>query len=336
MTSYLSAEKECILPALYQALKLLSKAKRKSGILLPEEILIKEDRTPVTIYDFALQALFNMTLATYFPSDPIMGEEKAAELKRPENSHFAGRVVEVVTSFAPDASKSEIYDAIDLSLSSGGKKGRFWVIDPIDGTKGFIGRGQYCPALALIEEGKPIFGALACPRLKAGGHFESEKGVILMAIKNRGTKAIHLTSDMSHGVQVRALGKEEELIYCEPPSYVTRHSSTLAKKLVRLLHDRSRSLKLDGQVKYAAVALGLAPLYFRFPKKGRAAEKIWDHAAGALIVQEAGGKVTDLLGQSLDFGAGITLANNWGLIASSGEPLHSLTERAARSLLEPQ
>ena len=53
-------------------------------------------------------------------------------------------------------------------------------------------------------------------------------------------------------------------------------------------------------------------------------ERIWDHAAGSLIVEEAGGQVTDLEGASLDFSAGWTLLRNRGMIATNGRLHHQL------------
>jgi 3'(2'), 5'-bisphosphate nucleotidase len=58
-------------------------------------------------------------------------------------------------------------------------------------------------------------------------------------------------------------------------------------------------------------------------------DKIWDHAAGALIVEEAGGCVTDLVGRPLDFGAGRVLSHNEGVVASNGR-LHSAVLEAVQ------
>ncbi|NJO20524.1 MAG: 3'(2'),5'-bisphosphate nucleotidase, partial [Spirulinaceae cyanobacterium RM2_2_10] len=65
---------------------------------------------------------------------------------------------------------------------------------------------------------------------------------------------------------------------------------------------------------------GQAALYLRLPspKTPDYREKIWDHAAGALVVEEAGGRVTDMHGQPLDFSLGAKLVNNQGIVASNG------------------
>lgn len=80
------------------------------------------------------------------------------------------------------------------------------------------------------------------------------------------------------------------------------------------------SLRMDSQAKYGVVARGQAALYLRLssPKTPDYVEKIWDHAAGALLVEEAGGRVTDMHGQPLNFGLGRTLAQNRGVVVSNG------------------
>ena len=77
---------------------------------------------------------------------------------------------------------------------------------------------------------------------------------------------------------------------------------------------------MDSLAKQAVIASGGAEIFFRTLSKkepGRR-EKIWDVAAGALAIEEAGGRITDLEGQDLDFGAGLTLARNPGLVATNG------------------
>jgi 3'(2'), 5'-bisphosphate nucleotidase len=80
------------------------------------------------------------------------------------------------------------------------------------------------------------------------------------------------------------------------------------------------SLRMDSQAKYAAVAAGQASLYLRLPspKSPNYREKIWDHAAGVIVVQEAGGTVSDMTGKPLDFTKGAKLEDNRGVIVSNG------------------
>ena len=76
--------------------------------------------------------------------------------------------------------------------------------------------------------------------------------------------------------------------------------------------------RIDSQCKYAAVARGDASIYLRLPTSAEYREKIWDHAAGAIVVEEAGGTVTDVHGNALDFSCGRKLENNQGIISTNG------------------
>lgn len=85
---------------------------------------------------------------------------------------------------------------------------------------------------------------------------------------------------------------------------------------------RKKPLRVYSMAKYAAIARGEAEIYMRFARMGYK-EKIWDHAAGVLLVQEAGGVVTDAGGRPVDFSKGIYLEGlDRGIIACSGLQLH--------------
>jgi 3'(2'), 5'-bisphosphate nucleotidase len=92
------------------------------------------------------------------------------------------------------------------------------------------------------------------------------------------------------------------------------------ESLAKVLGITQPSLRLDSQAKYGAVARGDAAIYLRLPspKTPEYRERIWDHAAGALIVEEAAGQVTDALGADLDFSQGRRLEKNQGIVASNG------------------
>jgi 3'(2'), 5'-bisphosphate nucleotidase len=87
---------------------------------------------------------------------------------------------------------------------------------------------------------------------------------------------------------------------------------------------------MDSQAKHVMVAAGEADLLVRFPRDGYR-EAIWDQAAGALLIEEAGGRMTDLAGQPLDFSAGRRLVRNVGLMASNG-----LLHEASLNALSPR
>jgi 3'(2'), 5'-bisphosphate nucleotidase len=88
-------------------------------------------------------------------------------------------------------------------------------------------------------------------------------------------------------------------------------------------------VRLDGQTKYAVVARGEVSIYLRLPAREDYREKIWDHAAGMIVVEEAGGRVSDAMGKPLDFSWGRYLELNRGIVATNG-PIHDRVLRAVR------
>jgi 3'(2'), 5'-bisphosphate nucleotidase len=89
---------------------------------------------------------------------------------------------------------------------------------------------------------------------------------------------------------------------------------------------------MDSQAKYGVVARGDATLYLRLPSAKHAdyREKIWDHAAGTLIIQAAGGRVTDMHGKPLDLTSDYKMRDNRGVVASHGARHDAVIEALAR------
>ena len=89
----------------------------------------------------------------------------------------------------------------------------------------------------------------------------------------------------------------------------------------------------DDRAARAVVARGEACIYLRLPKSATYQEKIWDHAAGVVVVEQAGGRVTDAYGRELDFSLGRELTANSGIVATNGL-LHDQVLAAVRPALE--
>jgi 3'(2'), 5'-bisphosphate nucleotidase len=89
-------------------------------------------------------------------------------------------------------------------------------------------------------------------------------------------------------------------------------------RILRELSSHASPMLMDGQTKQVLLAAGAAELLMRIPIDPEYRETIWDQAAGALLVEEAGGRVTDLDGRPLDFTTGRHLSRNTGLVASNG------------------
>ncbi|MFC2049512.1 3'(2'),5'-bisphosphate nucleotidase, partial [Chlamydiota bacterium] len=298
MTTTYVREREAAIESVVQASDL---ARRMQGQLAALDIVNKEDLSPVTITDFSVQALINMHLMRAFPNDEIMGEEDALFLRNPQHVTIKEKVIEQIEKIFPGTSEMAILDAIDRGGSKGGPKERFWVLDPIDGTRGFIQQEPYAIALALVEEGKVVLGVLGCPRFDLKGHKE---GALFVAVRGHGTTMIPYDTFEKIPLHVH---ESKDLIYCEPHTLSQTHSHSLAFEVSKRIKAHPHPFRLDSQCKYAHVAKGDAAIYLRLPTRIAHDEYIWDHAAGAIVVEEAGGKVTDMHGKPLDFSQGISL-----------------------------
>jgi len=299
-------------------------AKNMQGKLENLYVVNKEDLSPVTLTDFSVQALINLHLTAAFPAVPIMGEEDSLFLRNPQHVLIKEKVTQQIEEFFPKIKEAEILEAIDKGGFRGSPKARFWVLDPIDGTRGFISNEQYAIALALIEEGEVVLSFLGCPRLSLK---KFPKGGIFVAAKGEGCTFVPYDGSREQPVHVRSGDEAREITYCEPHATSKTHSHSKAFEIAKFLHAHPSPSRMDSQCKYAIVAGGDASVYLRIPVKPSNKEKIWDHAPGALIVEEAGGKVTDLDGKKLDYTHGETLVNNRGILATNGA-LHDLVLEA--------
>jgi len=277
--------------------------------------MIKSDCSPVTMADFGVQAIVHRYLANHFPTDPIVAEEDSQELA--ENTELLDRIEAGLNEVDDPWGRDEIMHHLELGGHSGGPAGRFWTLDPIDGTKGFIRGDQYAIALALIENGRPILGILGCPHLEmalaAGG--DSRRGWIFAAGDGE-PFAKSVADQVKQPIRVSGVTDTAGIRLCE--SFESGHSSHGTSAIIaKELGVHLDPLRMDSQAKYAGVAAGMADTYLRLPTRKEYREKIWDHAAGVYILEKAGGKVSDVLGQDLDFSQGRTLANNRGVIAAT-------------------
>lgn len=277
--------------------------------LVDGETLHKSDRSPVTIADFASQAIICSALAEESAITAIVGEERAGALRTPAAAELRARVTGFVNQASGrHASEDHVLAWIDLGAFDPARASRYWTLDPIDGTKGFLRGGHYAIALALIDHGEVVLAALACPGWDC----------VLTAARGEGTLQHPLRADATgQASPVRVSPHPSELRFCE--SVEAQHSDhSQAARIAANLGITQPPLRMDSQAKYAAVARGDAAIYLRMPTRADYRELIWDHAAGMLIVQEAGGRVTDINGAPLDFGHGRTLEMNAGIIASHG------------------
>lgn len=279
------------------------------------EVLDKKDNSPVTIADFASQAVICHEIGNAFPSDPIIAEEDSTALRMPENCGFERDIHSLIQEHYRSSTTDEIQSWIDRG---GAKENspRFWTLDPIDGTKGFVRRDQYAVSLALIVDGQIEIGILGCPNF---GTLNKTGHSLFYAVRGQGAYSTSLESDCApQQIHVTSTSDPAQSRFCE--SFESGHSSHNTSSLIATsLGITQQPIRMDSQAKYAAVAAGMAEAYLRLPTKTGYWEKIWDHAGGALVLQEAGGTVTDIYGKPLDFSQGYELRQNRGVIVTNGQ-----------------
>ena len=308
-------EKQVALAAVTAAAQLCEQVRRAKNL----STFTKADRSPVTLADLGSQALICRYLSEAF-AEPIIAEEDAQMLSDRDLLH---QITDYIQQQLPDATPEEIAAWIDKGNANIAP--RYWTLDPIDGTKGFIRGDQYAIALALIEQGQVKVGVLGCPALS----FPPNKGVLFVAVQDEGTYLTDLDGDHTQPVHVNQTDIEQvRLIESVEAAHSDRPQQEAISKILGLTQT---PIRMDSQAKYGAVARGDADLYLRIPlpQDSSRRENIWDHAAGAIVVSEAGGRVTDLDGQPLDFSVGAKLAQNRGIVASNGS-IHEQVLKAVK------
>jgi 3'(2'), 5'-bisphosphate nucleotidase len=297
----------------------------------PTGVVTKGDRSPVTVADFGAQAVVSRELRAAFPHVPLVAEEDTGDLLAPERAELRARITGYVGRVLPGQTDAETLAAIAAGGYAGGATGRFWTLDPIDGTKGFLRGGQYAVALALIEAGQVILGVLGCPNLPRSAAPDMGRGCLFTAVRGEGARQRELAGAAETLIRVDTIDDPTQAAFCE--SVEASHSSHgEAAQIAARLGVSAPPVRMDSQCKYGVVARGDASIYLRLPTRADYEEKIWDHAAGMLVIEEAGGRVTDARGQSLDFSRGRTLAVNSGIVATNGR-LHDRVLAAVSAVL---
>ncbi|KAL5982705.1 hypothetical protein ACLOJK_016781 [Asimina triloba] len=316
--------------------------------LLQSDVQSKSDKSPVTVADYGSQALVSFVLGKELQSFSLVAEEDSGDLRKDESKETLKRITKLINetissdggySISP-LSEEDVLDAIDCGKSEGGPLGRHWVLDPIDGTKGFLRGDQYAIALALLDEGRVVLGVLACPNLPpvpigrlCEPSFQSTVGCLLSAAVGAGTHMQLLDGSAPPlKVHVTSIDNPSEASFFE--SFEAAHSlHGLSSSIAKKLGVQAPPVRIDSQAKYAALARGDGAIYLRFPHKGYR-EKIWDHAAGCIVVTEAGGIATDAAGNPLDFSSGRFLDLEKGIIVTNKKLMPALLKAVQEAIQE--
>ncbi|MFW6125015.1 MAG: 3'(2'),5'-bisphosphate nucleotidase [Pirellulales bacterium] len=316
--------------------------------LVPEAIR-KEDRSPVTVADFASQAMVSARLAAAYPDDPLVAEEDAGALRSADADATLGQIVTFVGREMPGATGDDVCCWIDHGRCE--PAGRFWCLDPIDGTKGFLRGDQFAVALALIVDGRVELGVLGCPNLcgpreddgdagrggrgnEPGEDEWDHRGVLVVAARGEGAWSAPLHDGDGPLRSLRVSAAQDPAGARLLRSFESGHTNVdQVDRLADRLGTNVEPVRMDSQAKYAVLAAGEGDVLVRLlsPARPDYRERIWDQAAGSIIVEEAGGRVSDLDGRALDFTAGRTLARNRGIVATNGH-LHGALLDAVRAI----
>ena len=302
------------------------------------EAVSKADASPVTVADLGAQALVRMAMVEALPGDGMLGEEDFGQLA--ESPELAQAVLARVRAQRPEVTIEDLRVALDGCDDPAGPNRRWWTLDPVDGTKGFLRNEQYAIALALVEDGEVVLGVMGCPNLPYCGEpgdpdVAGPVGVLFVAERGKGTRMMPLfEASADHAGEpchVAAPATTAEARYAE--SVEAAHSDqSEAARIGTALGITAEPVRLDSQTKYAMVARGDASLYLRVPR-GDYRENIWDHAAGLIVVEEAGGRVSDVEGKPFDITTGQRMTKNRGAVVTAAS-IHDEVVAAVRSVLE--
>jgi HAL2 family 3'(2'),5'-bisphosphate nucleotidase len=285
----------------------------------------KAGREPVTIADYGSQAVVLQTIGEHFPADGSIAEEKAGELNVLASDSQRARVIAYVgEALGREVSLDDIHHWLDWGREHSAR--RVWTVDPVDGTKGFLRGDQFAVAIALLIDGVPMLAALACPLLPVdAAQPDGERGALALAQRGRGATIEPLSGGPSRPLRVSPQsGTSLARLLESVEGGHTDHA--FSERLLTAIDTKEQPVRMDSQAKYVALADGRAEVYLRQSPGAGYAEKVWDHAAGVLVVEEAGGRVTDLDGRPLDFSRGARLTNNRGILATNGAMHPALLE----------
>ncbi|KAK4139616.1 uncharacterized protein C8A04DRAFT_32888 [Dichotomopilus funicola] len=318
--------------------------------------LVKDDLSPVTVADFAIQALLTRTLHNAFPDDGFVGEESADELR--ENPKLLARISAIFSSSFSAASNSsplfhdptDICDAIDSCATlTPSAAGRFWVFDPIDGTKTFIRGQQYAINIALIEDGRQVLSVVACPLLSAtttaapvndDSVDSTGRGALLYGVRGHGAYVRPLFAAPDEAQSRRIPRHADDAVGPEDLRSVTCWAAldsgvdVVHKGVAERLNIAFPGCDLLGWVpRWVVMALGAANTTVWVYKRRDRYAKIWDHAGAMLLFEEVGGLITDVHGKNIDLTVGRKFSVNFGFVAAPSK-LHGLVLRAVQDTLK--
>ncbi len=282
------------------------------------EALLKEDSSPVTVVDLLHQTQVQQLLRREFPVDALLCEEPRS---------LQERVLGEAVALSREEYGIEL-EAEIAELPSAGE--RVWILDPIDGTKGFVAGRYFAIALGYFLGSAPYFGAMAVPASGSTDALAIDRS-LAFSVSGVGAYVCGLDDPDEGGWEVLRLKESSQagpirvavsLAHGGPLSDRVRGSSEL------------EVVALDSQAKYLAVATGEIDAYVRAARDDGQSDVIWDHMPGALVAAGAGCTVHHFDGDDVTFVAAETVAFRGGVVCSR-DRVDGSVSRALRGLVAP-
>lgn len=332
-------------------------AKLSRAVITAEDkgVIEKDDLSPVTVADFAIQALLTATIHHAFPTDRFVGEESSDDLRR--NPVLLQRVWELLQRLTQDdearaycklpAHADELCAMVDWGQGEP-NSARTWVFDPIDGTKTFVLGQAYAINVALLDGGKQVMSAVGCPTIASDPPSlitndtvdATGRGCIVSAVRGHGTYVRPLVA--RDGDESRRVGPHAETTPRDGLKSVTCFKTLdsgiddVHELVMKNLGVSFPGSDLLGWVpRWVTLALGVANVTVWVYKRRDRHGKIWDHAGAMLLFEEVGGKITDIDGKDIDLFAGRKMIHNCGFVAAP-KHLHHEVLTAVHETLRQQ
>ena len=280
--------------------------------LPPDAVVFKSDGSIVTAVDVALQIFILTELERIYGAVITIAEEDERSIHGHAGAHSHCRAL--LKEWGFDGGEA----MITRTLTSGGFSGStrhlpdVWVLDPIDGTQGFVDGDHWCPCLALLREGEPVFGC--------NGHPTVLGGQLLSAVKGHGAWWYPLDAG-DDGEPLAVNVRQDPLEAGEVMRLVAPARPTPAQRSARMSIGESTGhpctlVFADSQAKYARVLAGDADV--AFSRRGNGPGKyVWDHAGAILIAREAGAWVGDTDLSAVDCSRGRRLDGSNAVICAA-------------------
>jgi HAL2 family 3'(2'),5'-bisphosphate nucleotidase len=290
----------------------------------------KTESEPVTLADYGSQVILCRALSQSFPDDAVLAEEAGSQFLELTSDKQKAEIINLLTTIL-DVNVTQDDIVTWLDHGTGKESARTWVIDPIDGTKGFVAMRHYAIGLGIVENGLPVGSIMAAPGYGDGVSGDDEEGLLFYTKDGKAYQEPLLGGEAK---EIRVSERTEGLRVVQ--SWEKKHASKDRMEIVREKAGMAdaRVDELDSMEKYALVANGDADVYLRLPNlDNKRPHMSWDHAAGVALVLAAGGVATDVDGSPLDFSQGRILPNR-GMLVSNGKVHERLIAAVAALLAE--